>query len=338
MCQVIPFTLPCCRRVYVSITRLPSCPASWPKLKCPPELCIQVRGIEPEERSTGECWRCKAEATGKFGTDREYLRPAIDKAGVVLGLEELGIGGRRRMVEEGGHCWFCNAKGGCGECGAKEINLEEQSSHQHREETPNKKRHREARLEKDRANKKVKVENSERLPSTPDSAYSLTGASMSNSGYPLASHLKPGLSYPDPNSPMNWNPQSYPDSPYTPSHVYSASSYQAFATQTHTPLNQQPMFSPPPRDPWQIGPTQHWPNYPAHNFTVPQATSNMSHIASHREATHHPREEMQRIIDPDLSQPKPDPDFNSIPVSSSQAQWNNAPMEFQVGVPQRSMC
>lgn len=121
MCQVIPFTLPCCRRVYVEVTKLPSCPGSWPLRKCPPELCIQLRGCEAEERVDGICWRCKALNAGAAGHDREALRPKIDRATLALGLEELGISGRRRAVEKGGHCWFCGAKGGCEGCGAKEI-------------------------------------------------------------------------------------------------------------------------------------------------------------------------------------------------------------------------
>jgi hypothetical protein len=339
MCQVIPFTLPCCRRVYVSISKLPSCPNSWPKAKCPPELCIQVRGIEPEERSTGECWRCRADAAGKSDFEKEKLRPAIDSARVVIGLEELGIGGRRRVVEEGGHCWFCNAKGGCTECGAKEINLEEQPSHQHREETPTKRRHREARPEKDRAtHKRIKAEKSEGTPSTPGFVYSLPRAPVSNSGYSLASRAMSGPSYPDPNSPMNWNTHSY-GSPYTPNHMYDASSsYEAFAPQTYTPPNQQPIFTPPGSNPWQTDPVNPFTGYSDPNFVASHATGNISYLVDHREATHRPREEMHRSIDPDLLQPKSGPDLNSILVSSSQARWDNNSMEFQAGVPHLCLC
>ena len=55
------------------------------------------------------------------GKEYEHMRPAIDKARVVKGLEELDVSGRRRRVEEGGHCWFCNARGGCQTCGADMI-------------------------------------------------------------------------------------------------------------------------------------------------------------------------------------------------------------------------
>ncbi|KAH9210089.1 hypothetical protein DL95DRAFT_393769, partial [Leptodontidium sp. 2 PMI_412] len=125
MCQVVPFTLPCCRKVYVEVSKLPSCPNSWPNRKCPPELCIQVRGYEAEDRGAGVCWRCKARNTGASEADREGLRPRIDKATLVLGLDELGVTGRRRREEKNGNCWFCGATGGCNTCGSKEIVAEE---------------------------------------------------------------------------------------------------------------------------------------------------------------------------------------------------------------------
>ncbi len=122
MCQVVPFTLPCCRKVYVSISKLPSCPDAWPKAKCPPELCIQLGGYEPEHRRYGMCWRCKAiQKDGKQLWELDSLRPGIDTAEIVKGLEELNVSERRNRVEEGGHCWFCDARGGCQSCGASEI-------------------------------------------------------------------------------------------------------------------------------------------------------------------------------------------------------------------------
>ncbi|CZS95162.1 uncharacterized protein RAG0_04922 [Rhynchosporium agropyri] len=123
MCQVVPYTLPCCRKVYVSVTKLPSCPNSWPNRKCPPELCIQVRGYEAEDRDAGTCWRCTARRTG---ADRESLRPRIDRATLVLGLDEIGVTGRRRREEKNGNCWFCGANGGCNTCGAKDIVVEDE--------------------------------------------------------------------------------------------------------------------------------------------------------------------------------------------------------------------
>lgn len=122
---MVPFTLPCCRKVYVEVTKVPSCPNSWPNRKCPPELCIQVRGYEPEDRDSGICWRCKAAVAGVSGADRESLRPRIDKATLVLGLDELGLTGRRRREEQNGNCWFCGATAGCKTCGAKEIEPDE---------------------------------------------------------------------------------------------------------------------------------------------------------------------------------------------------------------------
>lgn len=49
------------------------------------------------------------------------MRPKIDRASLVLGLEEIGVTGRRRKTERDGECWFCAAKGGCKSCGSKDI-------------------------------------------------------------------------------------------------------------------------------------------------------------------------------------------------------------------------
>src|SRR4051812_27766361 len=108
MCLVKPYTLPCCRRVYVDTFRLPSCPAVWPREKCPAELCIQVRGFEPEHRETGECRRCLG-----------LPEPAFNFAKVTLGLEERTPQDRRRETEEGGACWSCQSIYGCQSCGSK---------------------------------------------------------------------------------------------------------------------------------------------------------------------------------------------------------------------------
>jgi hypothetical protein len=122
MCQVTPFTLPCCQRIYVLIEKLPSCPADWPKSKCPRELCIQI--INPDtghvpQRPSGTCWRCKAAAEGKTDDERDSMRPGIDSAKIVVGLEELeGPGGRKR-VKMDGKCWFCGAARGCQLCGSQ---------------------------------------------------------------------------------------------------------------------------------------------------------------------------------------------------------------------------
>lgn len=180
------------------------------------------------------------------------LRPGIDKAYIVLGLEELGITGRRRQVEEGGHCWFCNARGGCKECGADEIKPEDQQSRGTREETPSssKKRHREPRPEKERAHhKRVKIEKSEASPSTPRSMFSTRGAPTSNPAY--SPPTDPG-SYPDPNSPMMWQPPMHFDSHFGIGYSYDASSpYQSMATQQQTPPNQSAMFYQPGLSSWK---------------------------------------------------------------------------------------
>jgi hypothetical protein len=122
MCQVTPFTYPCCKRIYVLVEKLPNCPTDWPRRKCPQELCIQVIDVETAQvkrSSSGICWRCKAAADGKTGPERENMRPEIDRAAVVEGLEELDVAERRQRSEAGGNCWFCGAKHGCSSCGQK---------------------------------------------------------------------------------------------------------------------------------------------------------------------------------------------------------------------------
>jgi hypothetical protein len=108
MCQILPFTLPCCRRTYVEVSKLPSCPESWPQKKCPAELCIQVR-YEAEDRDAGACWRCQAERAGVLGDARENLRPEIDSAMIVHGFDEAGVEaenpddlGKKRQRHAGG--------------------------------------------------------------------------------------------------------------------------------------------------------------------------------------------------------------------------------------------
>jgi hypothetical protein len=138
MCLVEPFAPQCCGRTYVKVSKVPSCPDAWPKAKCPPELCIQ---IGTPYSTNAKCWRCKADDAFTYGWQRDLMRPGIDRAHVVQGLEELSVGGRRKRVEEGGHCWFCNARGGCAACGADEIipgERFEQDQQQQYEPTPNK--------------------------------------------------------------------------------------------------------------------------------------------------------------------------------------------------------
>ncbi|CZR57413.1 uncharacterized protein PAC_07302 [Phialocephala subalpina] len=345
MCQAIPFTLPCCRRVYVSISRLPSCPASWPKSKCPPELCIQVRGTEPEERPTGVCWRCKAQAAGKTGFEKDMLRPGIDKAYIVLGLEELGITGRRRQVEEDGHCWFCNARGGCKECGAHEIKPEDQQSRGMREETPiGKKRHREPRPERERThNKRVKVEKSEAGPSTPRSMFSTPRAPTSNLAY--SPPINAG-SYPDPNVSMMWQPQMHPGQ-YGPGYNHDASSpYQGMTPQQQTPPNQRAMFNQPGSGSWNPNSVnQNWQGMPfltGTGFAGESSSSNMQYNASAGFVDEHSGGNYQynaafvglvgeessgsmQNIDPTLLQPdvKLRPEPKSEPSPPTQAPWND---------------
>lgn len=55
-----------------------------------------------------------------MGWERDGMRPVLDKAFVVNGLEEFTIDERRRRVERAGMCWFCGAHGGCENCGTGE--------------------------------------------------------------------------------------------------------------------------------------------------------------------------------------------------------------------------
>ncbi|KAE9369450.1 hypothetical protein N431DRAFT_48143 [Stipitochalara longipes BDJ] len=155
MCQVLPFTLPCCRRTYVEVSKLPSCPDAWPEKKCPPELCIQVR-YDAEDRDNGTCWRCQANISGILGEARENLRPEIDSAMIVHGLDELGVSGRRKIAEEGGTCWYCGAKAGCQYCAPIK---DEFGTEQEKPDDAGKKRRREVGRKTDKAiSKRIKVE------------------------------------------------------------------------------------------------------------------------------------------------------------------------------------
>lgn len=169
MCQILPFTLPCCRRIYVEVSKLPSCPDVWPEKKCPPELCIQVR-YEAEDRDAGTCWRCQAQIGGVVGQARENLRPEIDSAMIVHGLDEVGVSGRRRIAEEGGTCWYCGAMAGCQYCAPTK---DEVGAEQENPDVAGKKRRREAVGRKGKAmNKRIKVEpRDNNNPQTPAFSY-----------------------------------------------------------------------------------------------------------------------------------------------------------------------
>ncbi|KUJ10611.1 uncharacterized protein LY89DRAFT_674742 [Mollisia scopiformis] len=278
-------------------------------------------------------------AIGKSGFEKDMMRPGIDKAYIVLGLEELGIVGRRRAVEEGGHCWFCNARGGCGECGAQEIKPEEeQSNRPHREETPSKKRNRELRPEKDRPSyKRVKAERSEGQPSTPNSMYSTPRAPMSNLGYSPSAPSTRALAYPDPTNSLNWNPHKYPDSPYGLDSKFGASSsLRGCPPQNyHSPLRQQANFNMPAPGPLHAGPTsQNWSalsydafsgqqlagNMPYNAFTGQAPSGHMSYNTGAGLSREQPSGTMQAIIDPSLLHPNTKPETIPIPGPNSYTQ------------------
>lgn len=77
---------------------------------------MQISGYEPKDvqhRDKGICWRCLADRTG---WEREGLRPVLDRAFIVEGLEEWNMDERRNRVEKAGLCWHCGADRGCETC------------------------------------------------------------------------------------------------------------------------------------------------------------------------------------------------------------------------------
>jgi hypothetical protein len=173
MCQIVPFTLPCCRRVYVDISKVPGCPNDWPQSKCPGELCIQIGGYEAEHRDSGTCWRCQAKKAGITGHERQMMKPVIDKATIVDGLEELNVTERKAKIEEAGSCWYCGARNGCESCGAKfpdDHGITEQDTKISATGESSKKRQRDTGDRKGKGkevNKRVKVESAGTTAPTP---------------------------------------------------------------------------------------------------------------------------------------------------------------------------
>ena len=82
---------------------------------------MQISGYEPKDvqhRDKGICWRCLADRTG---WEREGLRPVLDRAFIVEGLEEWNMDERRNRVEKAGLCWHCGADRGCETCGSGKM-------------------------------------------------------------------------------------------------------------------------------------------------------------------------------------------------------------------------
>lgn len=173
MCLVEPFSPRCCGRTYVRISKVPSCPDAWPKAKCPAELCIQVGTKEAMPSPRVTCWRCQAVADDKQGWEYEAMRPGIDRAHIVMGLEEIGVAGRRQRIEEGGHCFYCNARGGCQTCGADEIIPGEHLERQSKFEPSNTvlRTKGKGKLDSGRRSKKVKSEQQTYTPSPLSSGF-----------------------------------------------------------------------------------------------------------------------------------------------------------------------
>ena len=71
-----------------------------------------------QHRDKGICWRCLADRTG---WEREGLRPVLDRAFIVEGLEEWNMDERRNRVEKAGLCWHCGADRGCETCGSGKM-------------------------------------------------------------------------------------------------------------------------------------------------------------------------------------------------------------------------
>jgi hypothetical protein len=60
-------------------------------------------------------------AVGKVNKEREDLRPVLDKAFIVEGLNDVSMEERHRKMEKAGICWFCGACGDCASCGTGEC-------------------------------------------------------------------------------------------------------------------------------------------------------------------------------------------------------------------------
>jgi len=93
---------------------------------------------------------------GKDAYQREIMRPGIDKANLVHGLEELIPSDRRRLAEAGGYCWFCDAKEGCEMCDTGKIADKVAESEAMGTPTIAKKRHWDGKSKT--ANKRLKTE------------------------------------------------------------------------------------------------------------------------------------------------------------------------------------
>ncbi|CAG8957791.1 hypothetical protein HYFRA_00000129 [Hymenoscyphus fraxineus] len=170
MCLIKPVKYLCCMRVYVEVSKLPSCSPDFPEVKCPPDLCLQVHAFAPENKAPEfECWRCKAKSLDVPLPERERMRPKIDKAIIDLSSLETTIAQRRVAYEDDEQCWFCHSRAGCGTCGAKkisEINAQRralwQDQHEEHEEheedptTPSTKRLREPDLDSEAGDRKGK--------------------------------------------------------------------------------------------------------------------------------------------------------------------------------------
>jgi len=136
---------------------------------------------------SGACWRCKARMAGALGEEREDLRPGIDKAELVEGLEELNVSERRRIKEEAGECWLCGAKRNCKYCGATTVKAGDGDGEAKRQESV-KKRERDTGRDKAKPlRKRMKVESEEPKPQIP---------TFGNPGPEDASHWT--SMYPDP--------------------------------------------------------------------------------------------------------------------------------------------
>ncbi|KAG9249153.1 hypothetical protein BJ878DRAFT_89589 [Calycina marina] len=130
MCQVTSVVYPCCSRVYSLVKKISTCSEDWPKVKCPPDICLATPGDSGEAahvivyRDRGTCWRCQAEALGLNDGDREELRPAFDAAPLAESADIVTTTlQRRQRSEASGRCWWCNGQLGRCRCGMEGHSL-----------------------------------------------------------------------------------------------------------------------------------------------------------------------------------------------------------------------
>jgi hypothetical protein len=134
------------------------------------------------------------------------MKPAIDKATIVDGLEELNATERKVKIEEAGSCWYCGARNGCESCGAKfpdDHGIAEQETKISATGESSKKRLRDTGDRKGKGkevNKRVKVESAGTTAPTPQQVTHLnpnTRSGWANNYFQGAGYNHLGLAAPE---------------------------------------------------------------------------------------------------------------------------------------------